>query len=108
MHIVLASDLAGVRTITLHGAVNSSVSASHLAAIVRMRSMAVCKAELSVSWPNPLQVVQFPSQTFGHSGVADVPKTAWQTASFCWQEGPDFGNFTLSSLIPGKMRGRFQ
>lgn len=31
-------------------------------------------------------------------------KTAWQTASFYLQEGPAFGNLTLRSLIPGKMR----
>lgn len=44
---------------------------------------------------------------FDRGGVADVPKTAWQTTSFCWQKGPVFGNLTLSSLIPRKMRGIF-
>lgn len=48
MNVALTSDLVGVRTITLHGAVNSSVSASHLAAIVKRRRVAVCKAKLSV------------------------------------------------------------
>lgn len=49
----------------------------------------------SVSWPNPLEMGQFPSQMFDHGGVADVPKTAWQTVSFCWQVGLIFGNVTL-------------
>jgi len=44
MCAVLVSGLVGVRTITLHRGVNSPVSASHLAAIIKKRT-AVCRAE---------------------------------------------------------------
>lgn len=81
MHIVLASALGAFRTITLGGAGNSSVSVLHLAAIIKRR-VAACKAESSVSWPNPLQKSQFPPQIFDRGDVADVPKKAGQAAAF--------------------------
>lgn len=39
---------------------------------------------------------------FDRGGVADVPKTAWQTATFSCQKEPVFGNLILNSLIPGE------
>lgn len=44
---------------------------------------------------------------FDRGGAAGVPKTAWQTAAFSCQKGPVLGNVILTSLIPGKLRGRF-
>lgn len=101
MHVVLASDLGGVRTIPFRGTVSSSESVLHFATIVKRRRVAVCKAQLFVSWPNPLQRSKFPPQVFDRGRAAVVAKTAWQTAAFSCQKGPVVGNLILSSLIPG-------
>lgn len=58
---MVASDPLGVRTITLHGAVNFSVSASHLAAVVKRSRAAVCKTELSVTKSFIDRAISFPN-----------------------------------------------